>query len=132
MLAGASALLGLGAAAIRSGADDPCGPWNEASRALDLSRAEHRSHLAGDLAAIEQEAREFSAAVARRPLLSDSIDARAGAVAAPGRARTWCAAVLTDRVAAVHAVPAAHLRRLALESRHAGGAMGEARGTASE
>jgi hypothetical protein len=99
---------------------------------LDLSRDEHARHLAEDLAAVDRRAREFSAAVARRPLLSESIDARAGALTAPARARTWCAAVLTDRVAAAHAVSASLVRGLALETRHRGGAMGETHAAARE
>jgi hypothetical protein len=120
VVAGACAVLGTGARVLHTRDDDPCGSWAEAPRALDLASSEHRRHLADDLTTVDRKAREFSASVARRPLLSDSIDARAGALTAPARARSWCAAVLTDRVAAAHAVSPAHLRRFALVTRQAG------------
>lgn len=125
MVAGACAMLGIGGLAIYSRADDQCVSWVEAPGALDPSRDDDRRHLVSDLAAVDRRAEEFSATVAGRPLLSDSIDARASALTAPARALAWCAAVLTDRVAATHAVSASDLQRLAPATRHTSSATGE-------
>lgn len=112
--------------------DVACVTWDEAAWSLDLSRDEHLRHVVRDLEIVEARAREFSAAVARRPLLSDSTDARAGVLTAPRRARAWCAAVLTDRVAAAHTLSPRDLQQLAAASSHTSGATGAAHAAARE
>lgn len=87
-----------------------CHTWPEPVRPLDGREGGDSAHLAQDLAAIHAVADRFAASVARRPRLSDSIDARASAATAPARARAWCEEVLLERVAAVHGVRASQLR----------------------
>ena len=78
--------------------DAPAGPTGGPSL--------ERAHVVRDLAEIEREARRFGAAVARRPLASDSIDAREGARTAPMRAVAWCRATLLSELANIHGTSA--------------------------
>ena len=43
-------------------------------------------------------------------MLSDSIDAQAGAATAPARARAWCEAILEGQLATVHQLPIEQVR----------------------
>jgi hypothetical protein len=106
------AAIGLAAAvAARLTPPEPeCAAPVEASRPLDLARAEDRAHMSEDVNAISAAAQAFGEAVSRRPLASDSFDAQAGARTAPARARAWCEAVLADAVAKRHHVTVEHVR----------------------
>ena len=66
-------------------------------------------HAARDLADVEREAVRFGQAVARRPLSSDSIDAKEGARTAPMRAVAWCRVTLVTELSRVHQMSAAAL-----------------------
>lgn len=79
-----------------------CGPLAEDRRPLDLRKPSDRAHLDEDVKDIRRSAERFSQVVARRPLMSQSIDAQEGARTAPARARVWCEATLTDAVVELH------------------------------
>jgi hypothetical protein len=66
--------------------------------------ASDRAHLGADFDDIRAIATGFSSE-ARRPLLSDSIDAQAGAKTAPIRALAWCETALQQRLTTTHGIP---------------------------
>ncbi len=78
-----------------------------AGRALDPL------HAARDLAEIEREAAQFGKAVAKRPMASDSIDAKEGARTAPMRAVAWCRVTLMSELADLHGTSTAALQEAA-------------------
>jgi hypothetical protein len=85
------------------GSHEPsCSRDAEESRPLDLRAPQDRSHLQQDLAQIDAAALAFREAVARRPLLSDSVDAVEGARTAPDRARNWCRDTLRSELLRTH------------------------------
>ncbi len=103
----------LGAALIGSNADGgvTCELLpREEPRLLNLHEADQQIHLELDAEAVRRVAERFAASVARRPRLSDSIDARAATATAPERARAWCEAVLLEQVATLHHVPVTEVR----------------------
>jgi hypothetical protein len=83
----------------------------ENARVLDLRNPADVAHLQNDFEAIRDAANTFSEAVARRPIVSDSVDAQAGARAAPMRARAWCEAVLEQQLARTHSLSLDDVRR---------------------
>jgi hypothetical protein len=105
--AGAAALILVGVAVAGFQPRDPHCFRSEPARPLKLETAADQAHLQADRDAIGAIASAFAAEVARRPMLSDSIDARAAALTAPTRARAWCEAVLQDQLATTHALPLA-------------------------
>jgi len=107
----ALAVAGSGVLASRFVPRDPQCTWpSEEARPLDLRQAADRIHMASDLEQVRVSAESFGAAVGRRPRLSDSIDAQAGAKVAPLRARAWCETALTAQLANVHRVPVEAVR----------------------
>jgi len=102
---GAAALILVGVAVAGFQPRDPQCFRNEAARPLNLDTAGDRAHLQADRNDIAAIASAFATEVARRPRLSDSIDAQAGALTAPVRARAWCEAVLQDQLASTHSLP---------------------------
>jgi hypothetical protein len=86
-------------------AEPDCERLTEPSRPLAAGRPPDMEHLREDVVRAKAAARAFSEAVAARPLLSDSIDAQAGARTAPARARAWCEATLAVQIAADHQLP---------------------------
>ncbi len=109
-LGGATALVLLSSmAAVLTPRDPVCQLTHESAPALAAARSLERVHVARDLANVEREAERFGRAVARRPLASDSIDAREGARTAPIRAVAWCRTTLIAELASVHGTSAAGL-----------------------
>jgi len=102
--AGTALLLLAGAVAGFRPRDPEC-VRNDPARSLNLSLESDRIHLRADFDDISAIASGFSAEVARRPLLSDSIDAQAGAKTAPIRALAWCEAVLQQQLTTTHGMP---------------------------
>jgi hypothetical protein len=107
--AGALAAAAAGAAALNP--RDPVCARRESARVLDLRSPADVAHLQDDLETIRAAADTFSEAVAKRPIVSDSADAQAGARAAPMRARAWCEAVLEQQVARTHGLSPDDVRR---------------------
>jgi hypothetical protein len=103
--AGAAALILVGVAVAGFQPRDPQCFRSEPARPLKLEMAADRAHLQADRDDIGAIASAFATEVARRPMLSDSIDAQTGALTAPIRARAWCEAVLEDQLATTHALP---------------------------
>jgi len=101
----ATALLLLGGAVAGFRPREPECVRDEPARPLNLSLASDRAHLGADFDDIRAIASGFSSEVARRPLLSDSIDAQAGIKTAPIRALAWCEAVLQQRLTTTHGMP---------------------------
>lgn len=111
-VAGATALLlcvGLASAAF--GPRDPECEWPEQLRQGEMRGVPARSHVEDDRAAATLLAEAFGRAVAKRPLLSGSIDAQAGALTAPARAQAWCRAKLESEIAILHGLPIDEVRR---------------------
>ena len=100
-----TALILLAGALVGFRPRDPECVRNEPARPLNLSLASDRAHLGADFDDIRAIASGFSSEVARRPLLSDSIDAQAGIKTAPIRALAWCEAVLQQRLTTTHGMP---------------------------
>jgi len=98
----ATALLLLGGAVAGFRPREPECVRDEPARPLNLSLASDRTHLRADLDDIRAIASGFSSEVSRRPMLSDSIDAQAGAKTAPVRALAWCEEVLQQQLTTTH------------------------------
>jgi hypothetical protein len=101
-VAGAAILFTAGAVAGIGRGEPVCARSAEEPRPLDLLRADDRTHLQHDLEAVAAASAVFGSAVSKRPMLSDSIDAQAGAATAPARARAWCEAILEAQLATAH------------------------------
>lgn len=103
---GVAAVTAVALAGIATGAPDPhdasCARPSEAPRSLHLQTAEDRAHLRQDLDDIQAAADAFAKAVAQRPVVTDSVDAIAGAKTAPARARVWCEETLRSEVLRTH------------------------------
>jgi len=95
----------IGAAAGLSRPDPVCERPADAARALRLDRAADLAHLRDDVRRARTAAEAFAAAVAKRPLMSDSVDALEGKRTAPARALAWCEATLAAEIAAQHTLP---------------------------
>jgi hypothetical protein len=108
--AGAAVVLAAGGAAGVGRREPVCERSAEATRPLDLQSSDDRLHLQNDLEEITAASIVFATAVSRRPALSDSIDAQAGAATAPARARAWCEATLEVQLASVHQLPIGQVR----------------------
>jgi hypothetical protein len=92
----------VGAAAGLSRPDPVCERPADAARALSLDRPADLAHLRDDVMRARTAAEAFAAAVAKRPLMSDSVDALEGKRTAPARALAWCEATLAAEIAAQH------------------------------
>ena len=77
----------------------------------DRSDTEVVAHLRRDLADARARADAFSVQASRRPLISDSVDAVAGARTIPERARAWCAAVLEEQIVLMHRATPGQIRQ---------------------
>ncbi len=106
----AAVAMAVGTGLVLAQREPVCARPSDAVRRLDLGRPDDRAHASADLTEIARAAQAFSVAVSRRPRISDSVDARAGAMVAPTRARDWCAAVLTGEMLGLHQVTSDALR----------------------
>jgi hypothetical protein len=106
LLMGAAAVAAAALGGFATGAAGPrdgsCSRPSEAARPLHLESAEDRAHLREDLDDIQAAADAFAAAVAKRPVVTDSVDAVAGAKTAPARARRWCEETLRSELLRTH------------------------------